>query len=84
MLQGRIVADRFGVTTSQDSTLDIPHTLDDETQQDSDVTMEYGEGDEGGDGDDGDDGDEGDDVSENLLLLIFPLMYIRSISSDGY
>ncbi|KAF9071611.1 hypothetical protein BDP27DRAFT_1361764 [Rhodocollybia butyracea] len=42
-------------TSGNDSTSDIPHTLDDETQQDSDVTMEYGEGDEGGDGDEGDD-----------------------------
>jgi hypothetical protein len=68
VLQGGLVADRFGVTTSQHSTSDSPHTLDNETQQDSNVTMKYGEGDKG---------DDGDDVSKNLFLLIFPLMYIN-------
>ncbi|KAF9066594.1 hypothetical protein BDP27DRAFT_1365564 [Rhodocollybia butyracea] len=41
-------------TSGNDSTLDIPHTLDDETQQDSNITMEYGEGDKGDNGDEGD------------------------------
>ncbi|KAF9060617.1 hypothetical protein BDP27DRAFT_1429840 [Rhodocollybia butyracea] len=66
---------RFRVGTSgNDSTSDIPHTLDDETQQDSDVTMEYGEGDEGGDGDNGDEGDEGDNGDEGDDMVIEDVM----------
>ncbi|KAF9065522.1 hypothetical protein BDP27DRAFT_1424719 [Rhodocollybia butyracea] len=57
-------------TSGNDSTSDLPHTLDDETQQDSDVTMEYGEGDEGGNGDDGDEGDEGDNGDEGDDMVI--------------
>ncbi|KAF9066905.1 hypothetical protein BDP27DRAFT_1365261 [Rhodocollybia butyracea] len=54
-------------------TSDSLHTLDNETQQDSNVTMEYSEGDkgdEGGNGDNGDEGDKGDKGDEGDDMVI--------------